>query len=838
MPQVFNALNYGAKGDGFTDDSHAIQLAINAAAKAGGGEVYLPAGTYSVTGPNADGGCLTLKNGVTLSGAGAGVTTLKLADGAGAVDGIVRTSAQHNTVAAKVADLTIDGNQGATHGTVNGLVSGSASNPNAHSVGLEVSGVELANCSGSGLVADTLTDDLRVTDSVAHDNGDDGFTTRFASRDGRADSVKFSDNAAYGNGGDGFDLHTASWATTDAAVLLNSDAHNNGGDGIRLTGFAQPQKSLPYPEDTLGGGSVYGNAGAGVRLENIQRATLTGLDIHGNGEEGIHLAGTFDTQIISNAIHENLQNGPGSELLIDKLPAGVPGNTQFPAEDVDYDLIGNIFTAGTNSTYAVSAPHPTDDFHHQVGGQLNGFQGSTPVNATDGSSVGGFVAYGTQGNDHLGGAGLNALYGGAGRDALTASDSGTLLNGGAGVDKLIAGGGRDSFIYHNVSDSYVDSSGAAHRDVITGFDATQDYFDLADLKVLGLGDGHNGTLLLRYYVTSDTTVLASLDANTDGNRFEVALKGDYQGQLTGGNFASFYEGTEGADSVYRGEDDFGSTTFYGNGGDDNIFVAAGGAWFEGGAGADSMGTGWGGGTFVYRAISDSFINDSTGERVIDTLGFDYGELDVSALGFTGLGDGHNGTLVYQGNLLQSLDADSHGNRFAVEVSHTFTSYEFAHSIYPSSGVGLLGNGTLVGDAGNNVLQGEQGNDVITGLGGKDTLSGGSGADTFRYLSVSDSFHGGADLITDFAFARDTLDVSALGFTGLGDGSGTTLHLAYSAGTDRTYLQSKVADAQGHTFEVGLTGNLLDHLGAANFEFTSVPEIELLGSSPTHLALSA
>lgn len=836
MPHVFNALNYGAKGDGVTDDSHAIQLAINAAAKAGGGEVYLPPGTYNVSGPNADGGCLTLQSGVTLSGAGAGATTLKLADGSGGVDGIVRTSAQHNTVDAKVADLTIDGNQANTSGTVNGLVSGSATNPNAHSVGLQVSGVELANCSGSGLVANTLTDGLQVTDSVAHDNGDDGFTTRFANRDGRADSVKFSDNAAYGNGGDGFDIHTNSWATTDAAVLLNSDSHNNGGDGIKLSGFTQAQKTLQYPEDTLGGGTVYGNGGAGVRLENIQRATLTGLDIHGNGEEGINLAGTFDTQILGNAIHENLQNGPGSELLIGKLPAGVPGNTQFPAEDVDYDLIGNVFTAGANSTYAVSSPTPTYTGHkHQVGGELNGFQGAA-IHATDGSRIdNGFSAYGTDGNDRLGGPGLYSLYGGAGRDTLTASDSGSQLTGGAGVDKLIAGANRDTFIYHDVSDSYVDSSGAAHRDVITGFDATQDKLDLSDLKFQGLGDGHDGTLLLRYYVTSNTTVLASLDADADGNRFELALKGDYRDQLGQSNFQSFYEGTDGADEVYRGEDDFGTTTFYGNGGDDRFFVGAGSAWFEGGAGADTLGTGWGSGTFVYRAITDSFINDSTGEQVLDDLGFDYGTLDVSALGFTGLGDGHNGTLVYQGGLVQSLDADSDGNRFAVKVSNAFTSYEFAHTIYPSTGAGLLGNDTLVGDASNNVLKGEQGNDVLTGLGGKDTLTGGSGADTFRYLSVNDSFHGGADLITDFAFARDTLDVSALGFTGLGDGSGTTLRLAYSAATDRTYVQNKVADAQGHTFEVGLTGNLVDHLSAANFEFAPAAELSLLGASPVHEA---
>lgn len=44
--QVYNVRDYGAKGDGKTLDSPAINAAINAAADAGGGQVLLPAGTY------------------------------------------------------------------------------------------------------------------------------------------------------------------------------------------------------------------------------------------------------------------------------------------------------------------------------------------------------------------------------------------------------------------------------------------------------------------------------------------------------------------------------------------------------------------------------------------------------------------------------------------------------------------------------------------------------------------------------------------------------------------------------------------------------------------------
>ena len=65
---IFNVKQYGAIGDGQTKDTEAIYAALAACAKAGGGTVYFPAGTY-LTGPvhiKDDHITLELGNGATL----------------------------------------------------------------------------------------------------------------------------------------------------------------------------------------------------------------------------------------------------------------------------------------------------------------------------------------------------------------------------------------------------------------------------------------------------------------------------------------------------------------------------------------------------------------------------------------------------------------------------------------------------------------------------------------------------------------------------------------------------------------------------------------------------
>ena len=70
---IYNVKAHGAKGDGKTDDTNAIQECIDKAKAAGGGVVYFPAGTYMVSG-------LELKSDVVLQGAGKDATIIKLID--------------------------------------------------------------------------------------------------------------------------------------------------------------------------------------------------------------------------------------------------------------------------------------------------------------------------------------------------------------------------------------------------------------------------------------------------------------------------------------------------------------------------------------------------------------------------------------------------------------------------------------------------------------------------------------------------------------------------------------------------------------------------------------
>lgn len=69
----FNVLDYGATGDGSTDDTAAILAAITAANTAGGGTVYFPSGTYIFPSNLA----ITSFNNIALQGAGQNNTILK-----------------------------------------------------------------------------------------------------------------------------------------------------------------------------------------------------------------------------------------------------------------------------------------------------------------------------------------------------------------------------------------------------------------------------------------------------------------------------------------------------------------------------------------------------------------------------------------------------------------------------------------------------------------------------------------------------------------------------------------------------------------------------------------
>src|SRR5258706_11108921 len=74
---TLSARDFGAVGDGKTDDTLAIQSAVNAAVAAGGGAVYLPAGVYLVS------ASIEMFSHTSLHGDGMGASILKVRDEVG-----------------------------------------------------------------------------------------------------------------------------------------------------------------------------------------------------------------------------------------------------------------------------------------------------------------------------------------------------------------------------------------------------------------------------------------------------------------------------------------------------------------------------------------------------------------------------------------------------------------------------------------------------------------------------------------------------------------------------------------------------------------------------------
>lgn len=111
-----NVKDYGAVGDGTTDDTVAIQAALTAI-PTGGATVYFPSGTYLVSianGDNVNKLALRLtKTGVTLRGAGRGSTTIKLANSVGDYTAILSDNTALGTTdlsGLTIQDLTFDQN--------------------------------------------------------------------------------------------------------------------------------------------------------------------------------------------------------------------------------------------------------------------------------------------------------------------------------------------------------------------------------------------------------------------------------------------------------------------------------------------------------------------------------------------------------------------------------------------------------------------------------------------------------------------------------------------------------------------------------------------------------
>lgn len=253
---TFNIKTFGAVGDGVHNDAPAIQAAIDAAARQGGGTVYMPVGRYALHQG------LTLASGIALVGAG------PWGRGATGRGTTLVLTAPTTTIAmlwgpvgvmfVRLSQFQLDGQK---IGQVDGIHLERATQPQ---LGLWIlDNIFVHDCGGNGVYVDANREAIKIVRSQFNSNGLNGVVL---------------------NNSDSF--------------VAESEVGLNGGSGIWLGGAVQ----------RAWGNSIYSNSGAGISISGLSIvATNNGIDR--NAQEGIKVwPGASNVIIADNMLHTNSQS--------------------------------------------------------------------------------------------------------------------------------------------------------------------------------------------------------------------------------------------------------------------------------------------------------------------------------------------------------------------------------------------------------------------------------------------------------------------------------------------------------------------------------------------------
>jgi hypothetical protein len=285
VDQVYNVREYGASGDGVSDDSRAIAAAITAAVAGGGGVVYFPPGTY-ITGTQ------TVNSRVHYWGAGIEATIIRLRSGAGAdlfqgagFHGLTGGNSVGGIFNWSMRDLTLDGNAA-------GQTSGFALR--VYGYGYSLENLRIRNARQAGIWSEWATSadspghdamEAHVVNLKVHDCqhgiewiGPHDSTwvncTVFHNRErgvwvrGAGSGLQATNTHVWGNGG-------VCWYLEAATMLFNCQGEGTGGDA------GNPQVFVGANDCQIVGGSFYGSGTGkvGIAVGDAGHPDVAGLHV-------------------------------------------------------------------------------------------------------------------------------------------------------------------------------------------------------------------------------------------------------------------------------------------------------------------------------------------------------------------------------------------------------------------------------------------------------------------------------------------------------------------------------------------------------------------------------
>ena len=386
---VVSVKDFGATGDGATDDTTAVQAALDA----GAGAVYFPAGTYLCDD-------LDLSTGATLYGDGID-STIK------ASSNVTRFIEGDTVSGVELRDLSIDGNKAVATSGTNLVYFDLSTNitltrveiKNSKGIGLAVKqtgqngtstflnvngcwihandqhGINIDGCSictvsdnfiysntlnginGNG-DAENINNTLTVTGNYLSNNGHHGLLLNFLDNDqtstGRKrmfTGVTVADNICISNGTDDADPGTGlSVIATDATVTGNV-CKTNYASGIWCA----------VSTGTVSGNTSKQNYDHGIDAAMANTFTISGNNCTTNGTSGINVEKATKGTVSGNVCNFNGSDAQrialgGSAYTAFKRPgiwviAGLTGDGSGSTQDIT--ITGNTVNSGTNQAYGI-----------------------------------------------------------------------------------------------------------------------------------------------------------------------------------------------------------------------------------------------------------------------------------------------------------------------------------------------------------------------------------------------------------------------------------------------------------------------------------------------------
>jgi hypothetical protein len=295
---VVNVLDFGATGNGTTDDTAAIQAAIDSLSSTGG-KVHVPVGVYLISSP------------IELSTGSGSRSIILYGDGTGQVNNVtnsatvISNSANDNCLVIRglggdgVRDLSIIDSFSGTRTAGDGIYVNRDGSPNGNST-FELSNINVADHYNGFYMARPVLSLL--SNCIARGSLNHGY---FFDTDvsGSGTSVQFSSCWAQGSGVDGYNIDGSQYILFNNCAVDGSGRYgyyvdNSGGvnpNGVTFVGCGAESNTNDnlHIENmsalSIVGGSLATSSADGIHLVNVNGGFIAGVKLTGNTGYGINI---------------------------------------------------------------------------------------------------------------------------------------------------------------------------------------------------------------------------------------------------------------------------------------------------------------------------------------------------------------------------------------------------------------------------------------------------------------------------------------------------------------------------------------------------------------------